>query len=94
MPGFLGSHLADTLLYRGHKVIGIDNLSMGKIENIQHNLKHENFKFFKVDVRDLESLEDRLRESDIIAHLAAFKIPRYGNALETLMINSQVPIMS
>jgi UDP-glucose 4-epimerase len=87
--GFLGSHLVDTLLYRGHKVIGIDNLSMGKIENIEHNLTHQNFKFFKVDVRDLESLEDRLQESDIIVHLAAYKIPRYGNALETLTINSQ-----
>ena len=34
--GFLGSHLADLLLARGHKVIGIDNLVTGTVENIAH----------------------------------------------------------
>ena len=87
--GFLGSHLADHLLDRGHRVIGIDNLSMGKIENIQHNFKNPKFSFYKNDVRDLNSLKCRLKGSDIIVHLAAYKIPRYGNAIETLLINSE-----
>ncbi|MCK4791009.1 MAG: GDP-mannose 4,6-dehydratase [Desulfobacteraceae bacterium] len=87
--GFLGSHLADHLLDRGYTVIGIDNLSMGKIENIQHNFKHPNFSFFKDDVRNLNSLKCRFKGSDIIVHLAAYKIPRYGNAIDTLLINSE-----
>jgi len=87
--GFLGSHLADSLLAKGHKVVGIDNLSMGKMENIQHNLNHPNFNFFKIDVRNLDLLKRHLSKSDVIVHLAAYKIPRYGNALQTLLVNSQ-----
>ena len=34
--GFLGSHLTDLLLARGHKVIGIDNLVTGSVDNISH----------------------------------------------------------
>lgn len=87
--GFIGSHLVDYLLARGHRLIGIDNLSMGKIENIQHNFEHLNFSFFKDDVRNLNSLKYRFNASKIIIHLAAYKIPRYGNAIDTLLINSQ-----
>ena len=87
--GFLGSHLVDNLLIRGHEVVGIDNLSMGKIENIQHNFKHPSFIFFKNDVRDLSSLRTRFKSAEVIVHLAAYKIPRYGNAIETLLINNQ-----
>ena len=87
--GFLGSHLVDRLLAKGHHVIGIDNLSMGTIENVQHNLDNPNFKFFKIDVRNLDLLKQHLSKSDVIVHLAAYKIPRYGNALQTLLVNSQ-----
>ncbi len=87
--GFLGSHLVDNLLQRGHTVIGIDNLSMGNIENIRHNFEHPYFSFFKVDVRDINALKIHFRGSDVIAHLAAYKIPRYGNAIDTLLINNQ-----
>lgn len=86
--GFLGSHLVDTLLARGYEVLGIDNLSMGKMENIAHNLDHPGFTFQKIDVRELE-LIPLLRSVDIIVHLAAYKIPRYGNASQTLLVNSQ-----
>ena len=87
--GFLGSHLVDALLEKGYRVIGIDNLSMGKIENIIHNLGNPNFQFFKIDVRNFTSLKDILKHADIIVHLAAYKIPRYGKAIETLLINSE-----
>ena len=87
--GFLGSHLIDALLARGHKVVGIDNFSMGKKENIQHHFKNPEFAFFEGDVRDLNTLGERFNDSEILVHLAAFKIPRYGNAIETLLINNQ-----
>ena len=87
--GFLGSHLVDELLSKGHYVVGVDNLSMGKIENIQHNLNNHNFKFFKADIRNIKLLKQYFKKCDIIVHLAAYKIPRYGNALQTLLVNSQ-----
>ena len=50
--GFLGSHLTDLLLSRGHKVIGIDNFVTGSVENIQHLAGNQNFKFIQQDVTE------------------------------------------
>jgi dTDP-glucose 4,6-dehydratase len=47
--GFIGSHLADALLARGHSVIGIDNLLTGDVANIAH-LANRDFSFIKHDV--------------------------------------------
>lgn len=49
--GFLGSHLADTLLENGFRVIGIDDLSTGSLKNIQHLKDNPNFQFNNQDVR-------------------------------------------
>jgi UDP-glucose 4-epimerase len=87
--GFIGSHLCDTLLGREYSVVGIDNLSMGCMQNIQHNLSNERFSFFEADVRDLANLRSICANADVIVHLAAYKIPRYGNALDTLLINHE-----
>jgi UDP-glucose 4-epimerase len=87
--GFIGSHLCDALLSRGYHVVAVDNLSMGKIENIQHNLNHPRFSFVKEDVRNLAGLRPLCTGADVIVHLAAYKIPRYGNAIETLLINNE-----
>jgi UDP-glucose 4-epimerase len=89
VAGFLGSHLLDKLLASGHEVIGIDNLSMGKLENISHNLTNKNFQFLQKDVTQSETFEDLNNDIDCIVHLAAFKIPRYGKAIDTLKINYQ-----
>jgi UDP-glucose 4-epimerase len=87
--GFIGSHLCDALLERGHRVVAIDNLSMGCMENIQHNLGNPRFSFFKEDVRNLGALRPLCANADVIVSLAAYKIPRYGNALDTLLINNE-----
>lgn len=50
--GFLGSHLADLLLARGHKVIGIDNFITGSVDNIVHLGGNPNFKFVLQDVTE------------------------------------------
>ncbi len=86
--GFIGSHLVDSLLYKKYDVSGIDNLTMGSIENLSNSLNDSRFKFYKVDVRDLKPMRKLLSKVDVIVHLAAYKIPRYGNALETLLINN------
>ena len=43
--GFLGSHLSEKLLKKGHKVIGIDNLSSGSSKNLENIITQENFHF-------------------------------------------------
>ena len=88
VAGFIGSHLADALLAKGHEVVGIDNLSMGSLRNIEHHNANPKFRFHQLDVKDLVHLRDALEPVDRIVHLAAFKIPRYGNAITTLEVNS------
>jgi dTDP-glucose 4,6-dehydratase len=48
--GFLGSHLTDLLLARGHRVIGVDNFITGNQANLAHLRGHPAFKFLKRDV--------------------------------------------
>ena len=87
VAGFLGSNLLGKLLAEGHTVVGLDNLSMGRRENFAEYLDDSQFAFHQCDITDADafaSLDDRF---DYIVHLAAFKIPRYGKALDTLRIN-------
>jgi UDP-glucose 4-epimerase len=88
VAGFLGSNLLDRLLAEGHhRVIGIDNLSMGQAENIREHLASEAFTFLEADVTDTGPLSGIGETIDCVVHLAAFKIPRYGKAIDTLKIN-------
>jgi UDP-glucose 4-epimerase len=69
--GFIGSHLSEALLARGHYVTIIDNLSTGQFENIAHLTKHPNFRF-AIDTITNEVVMDRLvSECQVIFHLAA-----------------------
>lgn len=86
VAGFLGSNLLERLLAEGHHVTGIDNLSMGHISNIEPFLNHERFRFVQGDATDAAVYRD-LGDVKLIVHLAAFKIPRYGKAIDTLRIN-------
>ncbi|MES2352819.1 MAG: GDP-mannose 4,6-dehydratase [Pseudomonadota bacterium] len=90
VAGFLGSHLLDRVLAAGHRVVGMDNLSMGSLANIEHQLHEPRFRFLQRDVTQASSFLDlKDQPFDCIAHLAAFKIPRYGKAIDTLRINYQ-----
>ncbi len=89
VAGFLGSHLADTLLSKGYSVVGVDNLSHGTLENIREAQQSEDFEFHKIDVCDLSAMRAVADGVSVIAHLAAYKIPRYGKAIDTLEINSK-----
>jgi dTDP-glucose 4,6-dehydratase len=55
--GFLGSHLADLLISRGHRVIGMDNLVTGSVDNIAHLAGNPNFKFVNQDVTEFLFLD-------------------------------------
>ena len=48
--GFLGSHLCDALLARGQDVIAVDDLSTGRLQNIEHNTGNKCFKLIKADI--------------------------------------------
>lgn len=87
VAGFIGSNFLGKLLDNGHRVVGLDNLSMGRIENIKPYETNENFRFLQRDVTDPASFADLDKDFTHIVHLAAFKIPRYGKTIDTLKIN-------
>jgi dTDP-glucose 4,6-dehydratase len=66
--GFLGSHLADLLLERGHKVVAIDNLVTGSVDNIAHLAGDRNFRFLHQDVTEFIFLEGTV---DYVWHFAS-----------------------
>ena len=69
--GFVGSHLAGTLLERGDDVYVIDNLSTGSIENIEHLKDHPSF-HYTIDTISNEPVTAELVDRvDVIFHLAA-----------------------
>jgi dTDP-glucose 4,6-dehydratase len=48
--GFLGSHLCDALLSEGHRVLGVDNLSTGRMANLEHLHQEQRFSFEELDI--------------------------------------------
>jgi UDP-glucose 4-epimerase len=70
VAGFIGSHLADELVHRGEHVIGLDNLSTGRIENLSNIINKNNFRFVKLDLL-LDNWEDKVGSPDIVLHFAA-----------------------
>jgi dTDP-glucose 4,6-dehydratase len=85
--GFLGSHLTDLLISRGHKVIGIDNFVTGAIENIDHLGGNPNFKFIQQDVTEFVFLHGPV---DYVWHFAspASPIDYLELPIQTLKVGS------
>jgi dTDP-glucose 4,6-dehydratase len=69
--GFLGSHLCETLLERDHRVICVDNLETGSLQNVEH-LRDDAFVFLNHDVIDHIAFGDPV---DFVYHLAALASP-------------------
>jgi UDP-glucose 4-epimerase len=69
--GFIGSHLAELLLERGHKVHVIDDLSTGSIENIQGLKGRAGFSYTIDSILNTERLAELVDGADAIFHLAA-----------------------
>lgn len=70
--GFIGSHLCDYLLTRGHEVIAMDNLSTGSSDNIAQLAGHPRFLFVHHDVTNYIYVEGPL---DAVLHLASLPSP-------------------
>ncbi len=69
--GFLGSHLCEALLERGHRVLCLDNLETGSLANIAH-LRDDRFVFLNHDVIEHIAIEEPV---DVVFHLAALASP-------------------
>jgi UDP-glucose 4-epimerase len=87
--GFLGANLVERVVADGHSVLAMDNLSMGKLANLEGLLGRPGVEFLQADVTQSSAFEKVAGDYDVICHLAAFKIPRYGKAIDTLKINYQ-----
>ena len=85
--GFLGSHLCDYLIEKGHEVICIDNLSTGNMENISHLLGKKRFSFIQYDVTNYLHVDGELHN---ILHFAspASPIDYLRMPIQTLKVGS------
>jgi UDP-glucose 4-epimerase len=69
--GYVGSHLADALIDRGDEVLVVDNLSTGKMANVEHLLGHERFHFVHGTIVDRALMDRLVAQVDQVYHLAA-----------------------
>lgn len=69
--GFVGSHLADKLIGEGHHITVIDNLSTGRYANVEHLEGNENFRLIIDTVLNADLMEELIRESDRVYHMAS-----------------------
>ncbi len=69
--GFVGSHLAEHLLERGHEVLVIDDLSTGSIQNIEHLKPNPRFHYWIDTINNVPLTAELVDQADIIYHLAA-----------------------
>ena len=90
--GFIGSHLLESLLNSGYKVICVDNFSTSSPENISHLKENSNFTFVEHDV--VKPLPKDIK-ADFVFHLASPASPNHHSPisyhalpLETMLVNS------
>jgi UDP-glucose 4-epimerase len=69
--GFIGSHLSETLLDRGHEVLILDDLSTGSVDNIAHLKGRPGFEYFIDSVENEPLLAELIDRSDVVFHFAA-----------------------
>ena len=70
--GFIGSHLADLLLARGHRVVVLDDESTGSMANLHAAQGHFDFLYVQGNAADRELVGRLLEDADEVYHLASF----------------------
>ncbi|MEK6763035.1 MAG: SDR family oxidoreductase [Nitrospirota bacterium] len=68
--GFIGSHLSELLIAKGHEVLAVDNLASGRLENLKGVVSHPRFKFAQADIREPSVLQPLFEGVDWVFHLA------------------------
>jgi UDP-glucose 4-epimerase len=76
--GFIGSHLTERLLARGHTVVGYDNFSTGQEEFLAAAFTMRNFTLVRADVLDFAALSQSMRNVEFVFHLAGNADIRFG----------------
>ena len=76
--GFIGSHIAESLLTKGHEVIGLDDMSYGREENLAVLLGHPGFELLRTDIRDNDAVLRCLADVDEVYHQAAIASVPYS----------------
>jgi len=71
--GFIGSHLCDALIKRGHEVVCYDNLLTGTLKNISHLMGNKNFEMVIGDVRNPHLLGKYMQGTDVVFNQMAAK---------------------
>ncbi len=75
--GFIGSNLCESILNMGHRVRCLDDLSTGKIENIDLFTGNQNYEFIKGDIKDIDICMSACKGVDYVLHQAAWgSVPR------------------
>jgi len=69
--GFIGSHLTELLLEKGHSVLVLDNFSTGRPENLAHLKDNQNLNLVQVDISEFDKIKDYFKDIDWVFHLAA-----------------------
>jgi len=87
--GFIGSHIAEALLDRGHEVWALDDLSTGRVSNFKTYARHPRFRFLEGDVTDTALVTGLVAQCDRVFHLAAAVGVKYvlENPLRSLITN-------
>lgn len=87
--GFIGSHLVDRLMANGGHVTVLDDLSTGRIENVQAHRGHARFRLVQDSVLNADLVDHLVREADVILHLAAAVGVKYvlEHPLHSLRVN-------
>jgi UDP-glucose 4-epimerase len=87
--GFIGSHLSEALLGRGHEVWALDDLSTGRLENLATFERHPRFRFLQGDVTDPALVQGLMAQCEQVFHLAAAVGVKYvlENPLRSLLTN-------
>src|SRR5262245_16038748 len=76
--GFVGSHLVDELLSRGHSVTGYDNLATGQLPFIQSATATSRFRFVEADLLEPKMLSEAMAGAEVVFHMAANADLRFG----------------
>lgn len=87
--GFIGSHTVDLLLERGYRVHGLDNLTTGRLSNLEQHKGNPDFVFEAKDIREINADDPLFRDADYVIHFAGIGdiVPSIDRPVDYLSTN-------
>lgn len=87
--GFIGSHMVDRLLESGYRVHAIDDLSGGRLENLEHLSKNKDLRFEERDIREIAPDDDLFKDAAYVFHFAGIGdiVPSVDRPVEYMSVN-------